>query len=76
MEKVEELKEKYCKLEENQQEILQTLNNGLKSQTKDNGRRLSKMEDNFNKLLFAIGGGMFAMIVLLIQILMKLAQLS
>ena len=64
------------KLKENQQTILQTLNNGLKSQTQENGRRLRKMEDNFNKLLFAIGGGMFAMIVLLIQILIKLARLS
>ena len=73
MDTVDELQQKYCKLEENQQQILQTLNNGLKSQTQDNGRRLGKMEDNFNKLLFALGGGMFAIIILLVQILTMLS---
>ena len=60
------------KIAEKQQEILETLNNGLKSQTKENGRRLNKMEANFNKLMFALGGGMFSIILLLVSILVKI----
>lgn len=57
------------KIKENQQEILQTLNNGLKHQVNENGKRLTKMEANFNKLLFAIGGGLFTIILMLAQLL-------
>ena len=60
------------KLEENQQEILQTLNNGLKSKVKENCNNLKKLESRFNKLLLAMGGGMFAIILLLIQILVQI----
>lgn len=59
------------KLEERQQEILQTLNNGLKSQVEENGKGLKKMEERFNKLLWAIGGGMFTIILILVQIMIQ-----
>lgn len=67
---IEKLKLKYEKLECNQQEILQTLNNGLKSKTADTIKKVIKLEDRFNKLLLALGGGMFAIILLLVQILL------
>jgi len=67
---VEKLELKYEKLECNQQEILQTLNNGLKSKTADTAKKVEKLESRFNKLLIAMGSGMFAIILLLVQILL------
>lgn len=60
------------KLKDNQQEILQTLNNGLKSKVNQNNKGLNKLESRFNNLLLAIGGGMFAIIMMLVTILIKL----
>ena len=59
-------------LEYNQQEIMQTLNNGLKSKVEENYENMKNLESRFNKLLLAIGSGMFAIILLLVQILVKL----
>lgn len=59
-------------LENNQQEILQTLNNGLKSKVEENYNNMKQLESRFNKLLLAMGGGMFAIIMMLVQILVKL----
>jgi len=59
-------------LKRNQQKILQTLNNGLKSQVETNGNGLEKLENRFNKLLLALGGGMFTIILMLIGILLRL----
>ena len=70
-EQIRELKECVDKLEDGQHQIKETLNNGLKSQSEENGKGLSKLEERFNKLLLAIGGGMFAIIMLLVQILMQ-----
>ena len=60
------------RLKENQQQILQTINNGLKSKVKENSKNLENLDKKFNQLLYAIGGGMFAIILLLIQILIRL----
>lgn len=65
--------QEFEKLKENQQEILQVLNNGLKSQAKQNGEGLDKLESRFNKLLLAIGAGMFAIILMLIEIMVNLS---
>lgn len=66
------MQNKIEELENNQQQILQTLNNGLKSTTKENKNNLKKLDNKFDKLLYAIGGGMFAIILMLVQILVKL----
>ena len=59
-------------LTENQQEILQVLNNGLKAKVEENGKGLEKLESQFNKILLAIGGGMFTIILMLVGILIRL----
>lgn len=60
------------RLTDNQQEILQMLNNGLKSRVEENGKGLEKLEGRFNKMLLAIGGGMFTIILMLVGILIRL----
>jgi len=60
------------KLQENQSEILQIINNGLKSKVEQNCESLNGLESRFNKLLLTMGGGMFAIILLLIQILVEI----
>ena len=69
---IENLQKKYEILECNQQEIMQILNNGLKSKSAETIEKVIKLEERFNKLLVAIGGGMFTIILLLAQILIML----
>jgi hypothetical protein len=47
---IELLYNKYCKLEENQQNILQTLNNGLKSTTTETAETVSNLAKKFNEM--------------------------
>ncbi|MFP4018499.1 MAG: hypothetical protein ACLFUH_04560 [Bacteroidales bacterium] len=66
--------EEFEKIKENQQEILQTLNNGLKSKVEENNKGLNDLESRFNKLLLTIGAGMFAIILMLIEIMINLSE--
>jgi len=69
---IDNLHTKYDKLECNQQAILQTLNNGLKSKSLETMEKVEKLEDRFNKLLLALGAGMFTIIIMFAQIIIKL----
>ena len=65
------LEELNC-LKSNQGKIRETLNNGLKHKTEETVKRLELLENRFNKLLLAMGAGMFTVIIMLVQILMRL----
>lgn len=69
---IDTLHAKTDKLECNQQTILQTLNNGLKSKSVETMEKVEKLEDRFNKLLLALGAGMFTIIIMFAQIILKL----
>ena len=68
--------DKISKLESNQQRILQTLNNGLKSKTEENSERLDKLVDRFNGLIWSLIAGMGTVIMFLITIVWQLSQLG
>lgn len=93
---MQKLEEKYEKLRCTQEEIMQILNNGLKSKTSytigkleelqkefneiskilqiaiKTDEKVDKLEDRFNKVLLAFGGGMFAIILMFARIIMTI----
>ena len=74
--RLDELEKESDKIEDNQQEILETLNNGLKSKTKENTKEVKKLTDRFNKFLWGLVVSMTTVTGFLITIIWQLSQIG
>jgi len=74
--RLDQLEEHNGEMQDKQQKILETLNNGLKSTTKENSDKMEKLTDRFNQFLWGLVLSMTTVTGFLVTIIWQLSQLG